>query len=70
MKLDEYLTHLENMGIPLYEIAFRLNISRESLAKYRDEGFPSDPSGRTLGLARKIVKATKGKVTLKDLGIS
>lgn len=70
MKLDEYLKQLESLGISVQEFAYRSRIARQSLSKYRKKDFDPNPSNRTLGLARKIVKATKGQVTLKDLGIS
>lgn len=64
MKLSEYLEAIEKFGFNVDHFCRCHNLCNQSIYKYRKGGIPR------VFEAKKIEKATKGLVTLKDLGIS
>lgn len=64
MKLDQYLETIDKLGFSLEHFCLCHRISRQSMAKYKNGAIPH------ISVAKKIEKATKGTVTLRDLGIS
>lgn len=64
MKLEEYFKAINKLGFTMQHFCLIHKIARQSLMKYINGEIPHIHS------AKKIVKATKGSVTFKDLGIT
>ena len=63
MKLKEFFDGLqEDYDISAYEFCLMKKLTYNTIKRYLEGESP------TTGVAKKIVKATGGKITLKDLG--
>jgi predicted transcriptional regulator len=63
MTLKEYINAVAAYGVSIPHFSHMSGISAVSIYKYLDGAIPR------LRYAQKIVQATNGKVTLKDLGL-
>jgi hypothetical protein len=65
MKLKEFFEGLEkHYGITVFDFCSMKKLTYNTVKKYLNGEPP------TMAVAKKIVKATGGKVTLKDLGLN